>query len=131
MVGGVVKSKICELEEEVRAVCLIIMRKRLAGVVQVVSGKNMFLVRFHNGCENNLYSNQLTIMIVDKIPEEKEPEVFAIPDIPEEQVELDQGYYLCFYVMLRFLKGVYVDSKEDQADVKYYPYEEEMDDFYL
>ena len=42
---------------------------------------------FENGCENNLSSNQLTIVIVEKILEEKEPEESEISEIPEEQVE--------------------------------------------
>ena len=36
-------------------------------VVQGVSGSRRFLVRFQNGCENNLSSNQLTVVIVEKI----------------------------------------------------------------
>ena len=49
-------------------------------------------------------------MVVEKIPEEKEPEVCEISEIPEEQVELEKGYYLCVYVMLRFKKDIGVDS---------------------
>ena len=45
----VVKSKIGELEEEVRAGSSIRIKKELTGVVQGVSGSRMFLVRFHNG----------------------------------------------------------------------------------
>ena len=74
----------------------------LTGVMQGVPGKKRFLVRFQDGCKNNLSSNQLTMVIVEKIPEEKEPEVFLIPEIPEEQVELKKGYYQCVYGMLRF-----------------------------
>ena len=47
--GTVVKSKIGELEEEVRAGNLIRMRKELTGVVQGVLGKKMLLVRFKDG----------------------------------------------------------------------------------
>ena len=54
-------------------------------------------MRFHNRCENNLSSNKLTVVIVENIPEEKEPEVSEIAEIPEEQVKLDKGYYLCLY----------------------------------
>ena len=57
--------------------------------------------------------NQLTIVIVDKIPEEKESEVSTIPDKPKGGVELEKGYYRCVYVMLRFNKEVSVDSKDD------------------
>ena len=44
MVGTVVKSKIGELEEEVRACSLIRTRKELNGVVQRVLGKKRLLV---------------------------------------------------------------------------------------
>ena len=51
----------------------------------------MLLVRFQDGCKNNLSSNQLTILIVEKIPVDKETEVPTNPDIPEEQVTLEKG----------------------------------------
>ena len=51
-------------------------------------------------------------MIVEKIPEEKDPEVSKISEIPEEQVKLENGYYRCVYIMLRFKKEVGVYSKE-------------------
>ena len=56
-----------------------------------VSGRRRFLVRFQNGCEDNLSSNQLTALIVEKIPVEEEPEVSTIPEIPEDQVKLEKG----------------------------------------
>ena len=40
--------------------------------------------------KKNMSSNQLTIEIVEKIPEEKEPEVSKIAEIPEEQVKLEK-----------------------------------------
>ena len=46
MVGTVVKSKIGDLEEEVRAGSSRTTRKDLTGVVQGVSGKKRFLARF-------------------------------------------------------------------------------------
>ena len=49
VVGTVVKSKISELEEEVRAGTSRSTRKDLTGVVQSVSGRRRFLVRFQNG----------------------------------------------------------------------------------
>ena len=58
---------------------------------------------------------------------EDEPEVSTIPEIPEDQVELEKGYYRCVYVMLQFKNEVGVDSKEDQAGVEDDPVEEEMD----
>ena len=87
MVGTVVKAKIGELEEEVRVGSLIRIRKELTGVVQGVSVRRRFLVRFQNGCEKNLSSNQLTVAIIDKISVEEEPLVSLIPEIPEDQVK--------------------------------------------
>ena len=72
--------------------------------MQGVSGKMRFLVRFQDGCKNKMSLNQLTIVIVDNIPEEKEPDIYAIVEIHEEQVKLENGYYCCVYVILRFLK---------------------------
>ena len=46
MVWPVVKSKIGDLEEEIRAGCLRIMRKELTVVVQGVLGNKRLLVRF-------------------------------------------------------------------------------------
>ena len=91
MVGTVVKAKIGELEEEVRAGCSRRMRKDLTVVLQGISGKKRFLVRFKYGLEIHLSLNQLTIVVVEKIPEEKEPKVFTNPEIPEEQVKMDKG----------------------------------------
>ena len=87
MVGAVVKDKIGQLEEEVRARNSRMMRKDFTGVVQGVLGRNRFLVRFKNGCEKNLSSNQLTVRLLDKVLVEEEPEVSTIPEIPEDQVE--------------------------------------------
>ena len=50
MEGTVVKYKIGELEEEVRAGHSRRMRKELTSVVQGVSKRRRFLVRFQNGC---------------------------------------------------------------------------------
>ena len=86
MVGMVVKAKIVELEDYVRAGSSRRMRKEMNGLVQGVSGRRRFLVRFHNGCENNLSSDQPAVVIVEKIQEEKEPEVSEISEISEEQV---------------------------------------------
>ena len=66
-----------------------------------VSVKKRLLVRFHDGCENNMSSNKLTIVKVEKIPEEKEPEFFLIIEIPEDQVELEKGYHRCVYLILQ------------------------------
>ena len=84
VVGTVVKAKIGELEEEVRVGSSRRTRKELTGVVQGVSGRRRFLVRFHNRCEKNLSSNQLTVVTAHKILVEEAPEVSTIPEIPEE-----------------------------------------------
>ena len=47
----------------------------MTGAVKEVSGIKRFLVSFQDGCEKNISSNQLTIVIVENIPEEKESEV--------------------------------------------------------
>ena len=130
-VGTVVKSKIGELEEEVRAGSSRRTRTELNGVVQGILGRRRLLARFKNGCKNNMYLNQFTVVIVEKILEEKEPEVSEIYEIPEEQVESENGYYCCVYVMLRFKKEVGVDSKEEQADVEDYTDEEDIEDVNL
>ena len=87
MMGTTIKAKISEFEEEVRAVISIRMRKELTGVVQGVLGRRRFLVRFQNGCKNNLSSNQLTVVTAHKILVEEAPEEFSIPEIPEDNVE--------------------------------------------
>ena len=53
-------------------------------------------------------------MIVEKSLVEEKPEVPTIPEIPEEQVTWEEGYYHSVYVILHFNKEVDVDSKEDQ-----------------
>ena len=65
MEGMVVKAKIGELEEEVRTGSSRRIRKKLTGAVQGVLGRKRLLVRFQNGCEKNMYSNQLTVVIVE------------------------------------------------------------------
>ena len=92
MVGTVVKAKIGELKEEVSTGSSRRMRKELTGVVQGVSGGRSFLVRFQNGCEKNLSSNQLIVVIAYKILVEVEPEVSNIPEIPEDNVKKQKRY---------------------------------------
>ena len=88
-------------------------------------------MRFQNGCENNLSLNQLTVVIVEKIPVEDDPKVFTISEIPEDQVKKEKGYYCCVYVILHFKKEVGAGIKKEQADVEDDPDEEEMDDINL
>ena len=79
-------------------------------MVQVILGKKRFLVRFQDGREKNLSSNQLTIVIVEKITDETDAKIFTNPEIPEEQLRMEKGYYQCVYVMLCFNKEVDVGS---------------------
>ena len=91
VVETVVKSKIGELEEEVRAGDSIRMRKNLTVVVQGILRRRRFFLRFQNRWKNNLSLNQLTVVIVEKIPEDKKPDVSEIAEILEDQVELEKG----------------------------------------
>ena len=44
-----------------------------------------------------------------------------IPEIPDEAVPLEKGYYHGGYIMLHFNKYGGVDREEDQADMDPYP----------
>ena len=105
MVGTVVKAKIGELEEEVRAGSSRRTRKELTSVVQGVSGMRRFLVRFQNGCEKNLSLNQLTVVIAHKILVEEEPEISTIPEIPEDNVKKTEGVLSICLCSTTVLKG--------------------------
>ena len=60
------KAKVCELEDEVREGFSRRPWKDLTGVVDAVSRKRGFLVRFQDGCDKYLTSNQLTVVTVDR-----------------------------------------------------------------
>ena len=74
--GVVIKSKLGELEEEVREGFLRLLRKELTGVFQGVSRKRRFLASFQYGCKK--------AVILEKRPVEEEPKVPMIPVIPDE-----------------------------------------------
>ena len=93
----------------------------LTGVVKAISGKRKFLVRFHDGCEKNLSSNQLTVVTAHEILVEEAPEVSTIPDIPEDNVESHKGYYRCVYVLLHFKTEEKIDNKEEQMELEIDP----------
>ena len=95
-------------------------------MVQGISGKKKFLVSFQDGCKKYLTSNQLTIVVVEKILAEEEPKVTTITDLPEEKVTLEKGYYHGVYVILYFKKDFDVDRKEEQSDVEDDTDDEEM-----
>ena len=69
-------------------------------------------MRFHDGCENNLSSNQLTVVAAHEILVEEAPLVSKIPEIPEDIVEGHKGYYVCVYFLLQFKTEVKIDNKE-------------------
>ena len=56
-VGKVVKAKIVELEEEVRADSSRSMRKEFTGLVKGFPVRRRLFVRFQNGFKKNLSSN--------------------------------------------------------------------------
>ena len=75
-----------------------------------------------------MYSNQLTIVIVENILEDKEPEFFTNTEILEEQVKTEKGYYQCVYVIIWFNNDFGVESKDEKADMEDDTDEEEMED---
>ena len=85
-------------------------------------------MRFQNGCEKNLSLNQLTVVIAHNILVEEEPEVYTIPEIPEDNAEKQKGYYRCVYVLLQLKTEEKIDSKEEQTELENDPDEEDMDD---
>ena len=58
------KSKIGEMEEEIREVFSRILRKKMTGVVQEVVGKRRYLVMLQYGLDKDILSNQLTVVVV-------------------------------------------------------------------
>ena len=86
------KAKLGDSEDEVREGFSRRLRKELTGVVQQISGKRRFLVRFQDGCEKDTTSYQLTIVVVDKIPMTEEAEVPTTYVIPDDTISLDKGY---------------------------------------
>ena len=67
--------------------------------------------RDRDGCEKDLASNQSTIMILEKVLIEKELEVPKIPEIPDDTVPSEKGYYHGVYIILHF-------SNEGSSDRK-------------
>ena len=128
VVGTAVKAKIGELEEEVRVGSSRRMRKELIGVVQGVSGRRRLLVRFQNGCKNNLSSDQLTVVTAHEILVEEAPEASTIPEIPEDNAESHKGYYQCVYVLLQLKTEDEIDNKEEQTELDNDPDKEDMGD---
>ena len=61
--GTVVKAKVGDLEEEIGEGFSRRLRKEMTGVVQEVVGKRRYLVRFQDGIEKDMLSNQLTMVV--------------------------------------------------------------------
>ena len=59
-------------------------------------------MRFHDGCEKNMSSNQLTVVAAHEILVEEAPLVSMIPEIPEDIDESHKGYYVFVYVKMYF-----------------------------
>ena len=129
--GTVVKAKLGKLEDKVRELFSSFLRKELNGVVQVVSGKTMLSARFQDRCEEDMTSNQLTTVIVERSSVTEEANETMIYVIPDENIYLERGYYHGVYVLIQFNKGVGVGREEDQADMESDPDEEEMEDVRL
>ena len=87
MVETVVKAKVGELEEEIREGFSRRLSKEMTGVVQEVVGKSKYLVRFQDGLEKDMSSDQITIVVVRSEVEE-EIEVREVEMIPEVREEL-------------------------------------------
>ena len=104
------------------------MRKELTGVVHAISGKRKFLVSFHDGCENNLSSNQLTVVAEHEILVEEAPLVSTISVIPEDIVESHKGYYVWVYVTLQFKMEEKIDNNEKQMELEIDTDEEDKDE---
>ena len=117
MVGTVAKAKIGELEKELRVGSARSIRKELTGVVQAISRKRRFLVRFHDGCEKNLSSNQLTDVAAHEILVEEAPLVSTIPEIPKDIVESHKGCYVCVYVILQFKTEDNIYNKDEHMEL--------------
>ena len=66
LVGTVVKSKVDELQYDVREVFSRCLRKKLTVVFQGVSGKRRSLVRFQYGCENYLTLHQQKFVTIER-----------------------------------------------------------------
>ena len=64
MVGTVVKAKVGELEEDIMEGFFGRFMKEMSGMVQEVVGKTRYLVRFQDVGENDIPSNQTTIVSV-------------------------------------------------------------------
>ena len=89
------------------------------------------MLRFQDGCEKYLTSNQLTAVTVDRIPVAEESDVTKIYVIPDDKVYLEKGYYLGVYNLLKFNKEEGVGRKWYQADMESDTDEKDMEEMGL
>ena len=69
------------------------------------------MVRFKDGFEKDLISNQTTVITVDRIPDTKKDELTKVSMIPDKTVDLEKGYYHVIYVLLHFVMEDDTDRK--------------------
>ena len=108
MVGTVVKSKVGDLEEDIREGFLMRLRKEMTGVVQEVVDKRRYLMILQDGLEKDMPLNQLTIVFVRSEVEE-EIDVREVEMIPEVCEEL--GCYHWVYMSINFIKEDGIDKR--------------------
>ena len=80
------KTKVSDLEEEIREGFQRRLSKDMTGVVQEFFGNMRYLVWFQDGLEKEMLLNQLTILVNRSEVEEeiKVKEVDMIPEVREE-----------------------------------------------
>ena len=100
----------------------------MTGVVQEVVGKMRYLVRFQDGLDKDMLSNQLTIVVI-RCEVEEDIEVREVDMIPE--VYEDVGYYHWVYIFPHFIKKDGVDKREDKLGVNPDTNEEDIKDMVL
>ena len=95
----------------------------MTGVVHEVVGKRGYLVRFQDGLEKQISSNQITIIFVRSEVEEEIKlrgvrEVRQLEMIPEVREEL--GFYHWVYISLHVIKQYWVYKSDQQVVVELY-----------
>ena len=94
-------------------------------VVQEIVGKRRYLVRFQDGLEKEISSNQLAIVVVRSEVEE-DIEVMEVEIIPKVREELGCYHWVC--ISLHFIKEDRLDKREYQVGVDPGPDEKDIED---
>ena len=100
----------------------------MTDVVKEVVGKRRYPMRFQDGLEKQMLSNQLTI-VVARSEVEEEIEVREVEMIPEVREEF--GSYHWVYISLHFIKEDGVEKREEQLGVKTYPDQGDIKEVFL